>query len=122
MFGIQLLKRSFVQVLMVTLVMVAIGFGATSPARALSLNDAKAQGLLGEQPNGYLGVVPGNVNAQVSALIQKINAKRRAAYQSVANSNGTTLKSVEGVAGIKLLGRVQPGQWFMGSQGKWRQR
>jgi uncharacterized protein len=122
MFGIQLLRRSFVQVLMVTLIMVAIGFGATSPARALSLNDAKAQGLLGEQSNGYLGVVPGNANAQVSALIQKINAKRRAAYQSVANSNGTTLKSVEGVAGIKLLGRVQPGQWFMGSQGKWRRR
>jgi uncharacterized protein YdbL (DUF1318 family) len=122
MFGIQLLRRPFIQVLMVTLVMVVIGFGATSPARALSLNDAKAQGLLGEQSNGYLGVVPGNANAQVSALIQKINAKRRAAYQSVANSNGTTLKSVEGVAGIKLLGRVQSGQWFMGSQGKWRRR
>ena len=122
MFGIQLLRRSFVQVLMATLVMVIIGFGATSPARALSLNDAKAQGLLGEQPNGYLGVVPGNANAQVSALIQKINKKRRAAYQSVANSNGTTVKSVEDVAGIKLLERVQSGQWFMDSQSKWRRR
>ena len=122
MFRIQLLRKFFVQVLMATLVMAVIGFGVTSPARALSLNDAKAQGLLGEQPNGYLGVVPGNANAQVSALIEQINGKRRAAYQSVANSNGTTVKSVEDVAGIKLLERVQSGQWFMDSQSKWLRR
>ncbi len=93
-----------------------------SPAAALSLDEAKAQGLVGEQPNGYIGAVPGQSNAAAAALVDQINAKRRAAYQSVADSNGTTLKSVEVLAGQKLIGRLQSGEWFQDQGGQWRRR
>jgi uncharacterized protein YdbL (DUF1318 family) len=98
------------------------GFVFSAPANALSLDEARAQGLIGEQPNGYLGLVPGQSNAEAAALVERINAKRRAAYQSVADSNGTTLKSVEALAGSKLIGRLQPGQWFRDQGGQWRRR
>jgi uncharacterized protein len=110
----------FPQVFALILFLAVSGFAVASPAHALSLDEAKAQGLVGEQPNGYLGPVSGD--ARATALAQRINAKRRAAYQSVANSNGATLKSVEVLAGSKLISRLQSGQWFMDQAGQWRQR
>lgn len=104
------------------LLAVVSGFAFSIPANALSLDEARAQGLIGEQPNGYLGLVPGQSHAQAATLVEQINAKRRAAYQSVADSNGTTLKSVEALAGSKLIGRLQPGQWFQDQGGQWRRR
>jgi uncharacterized protein len=122
MFKIPRLRKWFIQLFAVAIVLTVSGFAMTAPAGALSLDEAKAQGLLGEQPNGYLAMVPGGANARAAALADQINAKRRAAYQSVADSNGTTLKSVEVLAGSKLIGRLQPGQWFMDQGGNWRRR
>lgn len=116
------LRKRFVRLIAVALVLAVSGLAATSPADALSLDEARAQGLIGEQPNGYVGVVPGSGNAQAAALANQINAKRRAAYRSVAASNGTTLQSVEVLAGSKLIGRLQPGQWLMDQNGQWRRR
>lgn len=110
--------RLFALVLMLTV----SGVVMSSPADALTLDEARAQGLIGEQPNGYLGLVPGQSNAQASTLVEQINAKRRAAYQSVADSNGTSLSSVEALAGRKLIGRLQAGQWFQDPGGQWRRR
>jgi uncharacterized protein len=114
----KLLARMFAAVL----VLAVSGLSMTSSVAALSLDEAKAQGLIGERPNGYLGVVPGAANGQAAALVNQINAKRRAAYQSVADSNGTTLKSVEVLAGRKLIGRLKSGQWFIEQGGGWKRR
>jgi len=43
-------------------------------AWAISLDDAKQQGMVGEQLNGYLGVVKSS--SDVNALVKKINSKR----------------------------------------------
>jgi uncharacterized protein len=122
MFRFPVSRKRLAQIFVVGLVLAISGFGATTAALALSLDEAKAQGLVGERPNGYVGVVSGGNNAQAAALANRINAKRRAAYQSVADSNGTTLRSVEALAGRKLIGRLQSGQWFMDQGGKWRRR
>ena len=122
MFQVLVSRKRLVQIFAVGLVLVISGVGAATTALALSLDEAKAQGVVGERPNGYVGVVSGSNNAQAAALANQINAKRRAAYQSVANSNGTTLRSVEALAGRKLIGRLQSGQWFMDQGGKWRRR
>jgi len=46
-----------------------------SVVSALSLDEAKAKGLVGERPTGYLGVVNGS-NAEAQALIADINHPR----------------------------------------------
>ncbi len=69
------------------------------PAYALTLNqamsalgDAKASGQLGEQPNGYLGVVKSA--GQSDEIARLINQARRAEYQKVAQDNGISMSDV----------------------------
>lgn len=86
-------------------------------AMALSLGEAKKQGLVGETPSGYLKPV-GAASAEVNQLINQINKKRRAEYNNIATKNGTSLKNVEALAGKKAIDRSRPGEHvFVG--GKW---
>lgn len=90
----------------------------SAPALALNLNqamsalpEAKAAGLLGEQPNGYLGVVTPGGNAEEVARL--INQARRAEYQRLAGENGIQLNDVESIAGKKALERTPAGQYIL---------
>jgi uncharacterized protein YdbL (DUF1318 family) len=91
--------------------------GAALPAAALDLADAKARGLVGEQADGYLGVVSGG--GEAGALAQQVNAKRRAEYAEIARKNGTTPEAVAALAGKKLVERTPGGQYVRGSDGVW---
>lgn len=89
----------------------------SSPVLAMSLQEAmaalgtaKEQGLVGEQANGYLGVVKDSGNAK--AIVELINQARRAEYQRVASENGIGVKDVETIAGRKALERTQPGHYI----------
>jgi uncharacterized protein YdbL (DUF1318 family) len=86
------------------------------PVFALSLDEAKANGLVGEKANGYLGVVvPGNADAQ--ALSNDINQKRRQAYQDIARREKTNLHTVETLAGEKAIEKTKPGNFVEGPGG-----
>ncbi len=69
-------------------------------ASALDLGQAKAQKLVKETASGYLVAV--KPSAEVNALIKKINAGRKAQYQKIAKKQGTSLATVEKLAGQKL--------------------
>jgi len=69
----------------------------SAAAFAIELDPAKANGLVGEQEDGYLGAVV--VNTEVMILIDDINAKRKAKYQELANNNNIELKQVEILGG-----------------------
>ena len=86
-------------------------------AFALSLDQAKAQGMVGERPDGYLGIVTGG--AEVEALVKSINNQRRALYQESAAKNGTSQAAVEVVAGQKAQSMTPSGQYIQGSNGAW---
>jgi uncharacterized protein len=122
MFPVQFTRRWIFLAVILVFGAAITAFGVVLPAQALSLDEAKAQGLIGEQPNGYVGVAPGENNPAAATLSARINAKRRAAYQNIAKRNATTLQSVEAVAGGKLVGRVKSGQWYMDAAGKWHRR
>jgi uncharacterized protein YdbL (DUF1318 family) len=47
-------------------------------AFAADLSAAKQQGWIGEQNNGYLGLVRGDAPADVKALLANVNAQRKA--------------------------------------------
>lgn len=101
------------------LLAILAGIGWSTPGWAIELQDAKAQGLLGEQPNGYLGLVKANAPAEVTALMNSINAKRRQEYQSIAQRNHTQLNVVEALAGKKAIERTPPGQYIRLPSGQW---
>jgi len=86
-------------------------------AWAIDLSGAKASGLVGEKPDGYLGAIGGG--GEVAALVADINSKRRAAYQASAANSGTTLQSVEVIAGRMAQDRTPAGQYIMTASGQW---
>ena len=94
---------------------------AVAPAAlwAASLDQAKSQGLVGEQANGYLGVVAENAPADVKALVADINQKRKQEYQSIAQRNKTSLDAVEALAGKKAIELTPAGQYVRPPSGQW---
>lgn len=98
------------------------GLGWSTPTWAIGLQDAKAQGLLGEQPNGYLGLVQANAPAGVKSLMADINSKRRQEYQAIAQRNHTELHVVEALAGKKAIERTPAGQYIRLPSGQWTRK
>lgn len=86
-------------------------------AYAMDLGSAKAQGYVGEQPNGYLGIVKNGPGVQ--ALVNDINSRRRAEYQQIAQRNNTSLQVVEALAGKKAIQRTPPNQYVRDPSGNW---
>lgn len=90
-------------------------------AAALDLDTARARGLVGEQTDGYVGAVKGPGGDEVRALVDDVNAKRRAAYQQIAREQGTAVEAVAALAGQKLIARMPAGTWI-GDGGRWYQK
>jgi len=80
-------------------------------AWALDLSQAKQQGLVGEQTNGYLGAVHTPPSGEVQRLINEINNQRRQAYQQIAVKNGISLEQVAKLAAEKAIEKTPPGQY-----------
>lgn len=88
------------------------------PAWALSLDEAKAAGLVGEQSNGYLGVVQSG-SAAAKDLVSDINSKRKAAYIDGAKSAGVELQVFEVRMGQRLQQRTPAGEYIQQPDGRW---
>lgn len=89
-------------------------------AFAIDLESAKKQGLVGEQPNGYLGAVTAP-SAETKKLIDDINAKRKQKYQEIAAGNKTSLQAVEQLAGQKAIEKTEPGGYVQ-QGGAWKKK
>lgn len=98
----------------------AVLASCTTMAFALDLDGAKGQGLVGEQPNGYLGVV--KATPEAVALAADINGKRRAAYEKIAKENGITIDQVATLTGQKAIDKAASGTWVQTPQGQWIQK
>ena len=95
---------------------VILCLAAVAPAFAMSVEEAKTKGLVGEKANGYLGVVnPGSQEAQ--SLANEVNKKRHQAYEDIAARNRTQLDAVEALAGEKAIQNTKPGHFVEGPGG-----
>ena len=102
-------------------ILLTLMFSLANTAWALSLDEAKSQGLVGELTNGYLGLVK-NGNAAVKNLVDDINRKRRAAYAAKAKKAGVELKIIEIRIGERLQERANKGEYVQRSNGQWQQK
>ena len=105
-----------------------IGLGAvlgTTGAFAM-LQDASAQlrasGQVGEQADGYLGLV-GSAPAALRAQVDSVNIKRRAYYTDLAAKRGAKIEEVAATTACELFRtKVAQGQYYRLPDGVWRQR
>ncbi len=108
----QTIKRSIKRVSL-ALIASTIAFSAW----ATSLEQAKQQGLVGEMPNGYLGVVVASSN--VNSLVDTVNKKRKEIYLNLARKNKITMQQVTKLAGEKSIAKTQSGHLIKNSNGQW---
>lgn len=88
-------------------------------AFAITLQEAKSQGLIGEQRDGYVGFVASNVPAEVTALVQQVNNERRQRYQQIAKENGIAEEQVRALAYQQAVDATQSGHFLQNASGAW---
>ena len=97
--------------------LVAMLLAIALPAFALDLDEARAQGVLGERSDGYVAAVKDHPPAEVAKLADEVNAKRRAYYAEIAQRNGAPVEAVAALAGQKLIANAPAGQWVSSGSG-----
>ena len=94
---------------------------AFQAAWAIDLHAAKEQGLVGEANTGYLAAV-GAPSAEVKALIDEVNAKRKAEFERTAKKTGATLEQVRVRFYELAVQRTEPGHYYQDASGNWKRK
>ncbi|WP_313686359.1 YdbL family protein [Pantoea sp.] len=89
-------------------------------AWALTLDQARQQGRVGETLSGYIAAR--QQDSETLALVKRINDGRSQQYQRVAQQNNLTTGEVARIAGEKLVNRAASGEYVQGINGQWLQK
>lgn len=91
---------------------------AQSAAAKAAVDAGKAAGIVGEQADGYLGVVSGG-DADLRAAVAEINTGRAAAYKDIAAKTGVTAEAAGQATAKQLYAKMPPGQYWKPLNGGW---
>lgn len=89
-------------------------------AWALTLDQARQQGRVGETLSGYIAAR--QQDDETLALVKRINDGRSQQYQRVAQQNNLPTAEVARIAGEKLVNRAGSGEYVRGINGQWVQK
>ncbi len=85
------------------------------------IDDAKARGEVGEQIDGYLGIVSGkSPSAAVRRALQEINIGRKSVYTERARQENVTVEAMAASIGVKQLQKARPGEAVRDASGNWK--
>lgn len=93
---------------------------AAAPAFAMDLQSARANGSVGETPQGYIAAV--KPSAEVNALVAEVNAKRRQEYNRISAANGQSVAVVGTIAAEQIINNLAPGSLYQAADGIWKKR
>ncbi len=96
-----------------------LGLLLAGPVWAVTLQEAKDQGLVGEQRDGYVGLVTGTAAAEVRDLVREVNEERRRRYEQIARDNGITVEQVAAVAWERAVQATRSGHYVQDENGRW---
>ncbi len=88
----------------------------------LSLDEAKRQGLVGEDASGYVASVSASPSREVRALVKSVNDKRRGEYERLAAENGIDIADMELIAGRKAIDKTESGGYVRRQGSGWEQK
>lgn len=107
--------------LMMNLVLL-LSLSISSLLFAVTLDEAKAQGLIGEKVDGYIAAVTSNASPELQALIESTNTGRRQVYIDLAKRNGITVEAVGVVSAEKLREKAAKGDYVQNTSGRWERK
>lgn len=99
------------------LVSAPLGAQGRDPAYAA----ARAAGHVGEQTNGYLGIVV-TPTPELKRMVDDLNIRRKAVYAERAQAQHATLDQYAFTMGCKLIGQTLPGEKYLSPDGRWLTR
>ena len=82
------------------------------------LDALRASGAVGESYDGFVV----DRDGKNAALVESINAKRRAIYEKQAKSQGVSVDAVGQVYAQQIMNKAAKGTWFLNQQNKWVQK
>ena len=89
-------------------------------AASATVEAAKADCVIGEQNDGYLGFVPGaRADANLVREVRSINQRRKAAYANLAERNGVTIDEAAKLTAEKLINGAASGECVQDASGAW---
>lgn len=98
------------------------GPGRAPAAMQETAASLRATGLVGEQYDGYLGLV-GSAAPRIRSEMDAVNIRRRAHYTELATRRRVHVEEVAVAAACEILAtRVAPGQYYRLVDGVWRRR
>lgn len=102
---------------------------ALTPAAAYAMDSkaavdaAKAQGIVGEQADGFLGFVKPSSDPALKAAVEDINQGRAALYRQAAAKNGVSVEAAGASAYTTVVqARLKPGEFYKPAGGGWVQK
>lgn len=99
-----------------------LSLGQAQLVLALTLDEAKSSGLVGEKVDGYIAAVVANPDADVQALVSTTNNGRSKVYADLAQRNGITVEAVGVLSGEKLRNEAPAGTYIQQPSGEWRKK
>jgi hypothetical protein len=96
-----------------------LGSSGASAASA-AIEAAKAQCIVGEQADGYLGIIdPGATSAALEREVRSTNQQRKALYADFAASRGITIEVAAALFAEKQLNQAGSGECIRDQSGTW---
>ena len=108
--------------LFLSAVFLTVAISTSALAQADAAAQLRASGKVGEQADGYLGIV-GSSSPELRAQVDAVNLKRRAYYTDLAARRNAKIEEVGATTACELFRtKVGPGQYYRLPDGVWRQR
>lgn len=84
------------------------------------INELKAQGLVGENNQGFLEFRTGQ--KPQADVVKAENADRLEVYKTIAARQNTAPEFVGQARAAQIAGKESPGVWIQGADGAWKQK
>lgn len=98
-----------------------IAGAAYAQGRDPAYQAARDSGMVGEQVDGYLGMV-GNQSAEIDGLVRKNKLLRKEVYTKTAKAEGLSVERAAFFGGCKNIQRTVPGEKYQAPDGSWKTR
>jgi uncharacterized protein YdbL (DUF1318 family) len=103
------------------LTLVSAAGAAQAQGRDPAYAEARASGAVGEQGDGYLGVV-GSGTSALRHMVEDLNIKRKAVYADRAQAQHATVEEYAFATGCRLIAQTGPGEKYLAPGGNWQTR
>jgi uncharacterized protein YdbL (DUF1318 family) len=112
------LRRAFAAATLAALLPLGM---AQAQSRDPAYAAARASGQIGEQGDGYLGMVGAGTPA-LHHIVEDINIRRKAVYSERAQAQHATVEEYAFTTGCLLIAQTEPGEKYRAPNGSWETR